>query len=119
MYCDVALPVPLDAVFTYRVNDHSPVVGGRVLVPFREKRLVGIVTELHDRPQTIDIKAIIHALDQQPVLDCTLMQLGQWIVQGKLKHRETIVEGLEAAPDALNKLFDGDNFGKLIVKVAD
>jgi len=79
MYCDVALPVPLDAVFTYRVNDHSPVVGGRVLVPFREKRLVGIVTELHDRPQTIDIKAIIHALDQQPVLDCTLMQLGQWI----------------------------------------
>ena len=79
MYCDVALPVPLDAVFTYRVNDHAPVVGGRVLVPFREKRLVGIVTELHDRPQTIDIKPILHSLDQQPVLDCTLMQLGQWI----------------------------------------
>jgi len=47
------------------------------------------------------------------------MQLGQWIVQGKIKHRETIVEGLEAAPEALNKLFDGENIGKLIVKVAD
>jgi primosomal protein N' (replication factor Y) len=78
-YADVALPVPLDAVFTYRVADSTPVVGGRVLVPFREKRLVGIVTELHERPQTIEIKPILQALDQQPVLDCTLMQLGQWI----------------------------------------
>src|ERR1700749_4401241 len=78
-YADIALPVPLDAVFTYRVGEHAPVVGGRVLVPFREKRLVGIVTELHDREQTIVIKPIIHALDQQPVLDCALMQLGQWI----------------------------------------
>lgn len=78
-YADIALPVPLDAVFTYRVGDHSPVVGGRVLVPFREKRLVGIVTELHDREQTIEIKPILHVLDQQAVLDCTLMQLGHWM----------------------------------------
>jgi NADPH-dependent curcumin reductase CurA len=35
-----------------------------------------------------------------------------------LKHRETIVEGLENAPSALNKLFDGANMGKLLVKVA-
>lgn len=47
------------------------------------------------------------------------MQLGQWIMQGKIKHRETVVEGLESAPEALNKLFDGANLGKLIVKVAD
>jgi primosomal protein N' (replication factor Y) len=79
LFADIALPVPLDAVFTYRVGEHSPVVGGRVLVPFREKRLVGVVTEIHDREQTIEIKPILQALDQQPVLDCTLMQLGQWI----------------------------------------
>ena len=46
-------------------------------------------------------------------------QLSQWIVEGKLKSRETIVEGLEEAPEALNYLFDGDNIGKLIVKIAD
>ncbi|HET9697876.1 MAG TPA: hypothetical protein VFP40_13475, partial [Terriglobales bacterium] len=43
LYCDVALPVPLDAVFTYRLGEHTAVIGGRVLVPFREKRLAGIV----------------------------------------------------------------------------
>jgi len=46
-------------------------------------------------------------------------QLGQWLKEGKLKHRETIVEGLEKAPEAINYLFDGNNIGKLIVKIAD
>ena len=44
-------------------------------------------------------------------------QLGQWKMFGKLKDRETIVEGLEKAPDAINMLFTGANIGKLIVKV--
>jgi NADPH-dependent curcumin reductase CurA len=48
-----------------------------------------------------------------------VMQLAQWISQGKIKHRETIVDGLENAPDALNKLFDGDNYGKLLIKVSE
>ncbi|HWR16152.1 MAG TPA: primosomal protein N' [Terriglobales bacterium] len=78
-YCDVALPVPLDAVFTYRVGDHIPVVGGRVLVPFRQKRLAGIVVELHDREQAIEIKPIIQVLDQRPVLEPILLDLGKWI----------------------------------------
>jgi len=40
-------------------------------------------------------------------------------MEGKLKHRDTIVEGLEQAPTAVNLLFDGGNLGKLLVKVAD
>jgi hypothetical protein len=44
-------------------------------------------------------------------------QLGQWKMFGKLKDRETIVEGLEKAPEAINMLFTGGNTGKLIVKV--
>jgi NADPH-dependent curcumin reductase CurA len=44
-------------------------------------------------------------------------QLGKWKMFGKLKDRETIVEGLEKAPDAINMLFTGANIGKLIVKV--
>ncbi|HYY69862.1 MAG TPA: hypothetical protein VE734_09020, partial [Terriglobales bacterium] len=43
-FCDVALPVPLGTCFTYRLNGAEPVVGGRVLVPFRKLRLPGIVT---------------------------------------------------------------------------
>jgi NADPH-dependent curcumin reductase len=44
-------------------------------------------------------------------------QLGQWKMFGKLRDRETIVEGLEKAPEAINMLFTGGNIGKLIVKV--
>jgi hypothetical protein len=40
-------------------------------------------------------------------------------MEGRLKHRETVVEGLENAPAALNQLFDGTNVGKLVVKVAE
>jgi NADPH-dependent curcumin reductase CurA len=46
-----------------------------------------------------------------------IAQLGQWVAEGKVKDRHTVVEGLERAPEAVNMLFDGDNFGKLIVKV--
>ncbi|MCR9262371.1 MAG: NADP-dependent oxidoreductase [Pseudomonadaceae bacterium] len=45
--------------------------------------------------------------------------LGQWIKEGKLKYRETVVEGIEKAPDAFRMLFTGENFGKLMVKVAE
>ncbi|MGC1617941.1 MAG: NADP-dependent oxidoreductase [Candidatus Acidiferrum sp.] len=45
------------------------------------------------------------------------MELGKWKMMGKLKDRETIIEGLEKAPEAINMLFTGGNTGKLIVKV--
>ena len=79
-FCDVALPVPLDAVFTYRVPDGmEPVVGGRVLVPFRQQRLSGIVVEVHDRKSDVQTKNVISVLDAQPALDELLLGLGKWI----------------------------------------
>ena len=79
-FCDVALPVPLDMVFTYRVPaDATPVVGGRVLVPFRQQRMTGIVVELHDRKPTVTIKNVLSVLDDVSVLDDQLLRLGRWI----------------------------------------
>jgi primosomal protein N' (replication factor Y) len=79
-FCDVALPVPLDMVFTYRVPaDAAPVVGGRVLVPFRQQRMTGIVVELHDRKPTVTIKNVLSVLDDVSVLDDQLLRLGRWI----------------------------------------
>lgn len=46
------------------------------------------------------------------------MVMGGWIGSGKLKSREDIVDGLENFPDAFQKLFTGENNGKLILKVA-
>jgi primosomal protein N' (replication factor Y) (superfamily II helicase) len=90
LFCDVALAVPLDMVFTYAIPaGMEPVVGGRVLVPFRQQRMSGIVVELHDRPpqvvtsqiaaSQIKIKKVIEALDLSPVLDEQLLKLGKWI----------------------------------------
>jgi len=46
-------------------------------------------------------------------------KLVDWVAAGKLKYRETIVDGLENAPEYFNWLFQGKNFGKLIVRVAE
>jgi primosomal protein N' (replication factor Y) len=85
LFCDVALAVPLDMAFTYAIPPGmEPVVGGRVLVPFRQQRMSGIVVELHDRPPQVNaspikIKKVIEALDLSPVLDEQLLKLGNWI----------------------------------------
>ena len=48
-----------------------------------------------------------------------LRQMAQWIHEGKLKHRETIVEGIENAPRAFIGMLQGENIGKQLVKIAD
>jgi len=44
--------------------------------------------------------------------------LAGWMKDGKLKSKEDIVQGLENFPLALNMLFEGKNFGKLVLQVA-
>ena len=48
-----------------------------------------------------------------------ITEMAGWMAAGRLKSREEIVEGLETFPDALLKLFAGENTGKLVLKVAD
>ena len=43
--------------------------------------------------------------------------MGGWLAAGKLKSREDVVEGLQNFPEAFNKLFEGSNNGKLVLKV--
>jgi primosomal protein N' (replication factor Y) len=81
-FCDVAVPVPLDMVFTYRVPEGFCLVpGSRVVVPFRRQRLVGIVTSLYDRAPKIPAKDVLGVLDEAdaPALGAELLRLGKWI----------------------------------------
>lgn len=57
---------------------------------------------------------IIDYLDRFPAAQ---MEMAGWILEGKIKSSEHIVQGLEKAPDALNLLFSGGNTGKVIVKL--
>lgn len=45
--------------------------------------------------------------------------MSQWLQDGKLKYKQDIVKGLENAIHAFIGLFQGDNFGKLIVQISD
>ncbi len=47
------------------------------------------------------------------------IDLMQWFSKGKLKYREDIMEGLEYAPRAINKLFEGLNNGTLLIKIVE
>ena len=46
-------------------------------------------------------------------------RLARWLAEGRLAYREDIVDGLENAPAAFQRLFDGRNFGKLLVRVSE
>jgi len=81
LFCDVALPVPLDQAFTYAVNGVVPVVGARVLVPFSGQRLMGVVVRVHEDAPAYDfeIKPVQQVLDDAALLPDELMKLAEWI----------------------------------------
>jgi len=80
LFCDVALPVPLDQAFTYELGELEVEVGARVVVPFAGQRLVGVVVGLHDvRPEDVAVKRVEQVMDEVALLSDELMELGKWI----------------------------------------
>jgi hypothetical protein len=45
-------------------------------------------------------------------------EIARWMTEGKFKSKEDLVEGIETFPATLNRLFTGENFGKLVLRVA-
>jgi primosomal protein N' (replication factor Y) len=81
-FCDVVVPVPLDAHFTYRIDaSHPPPLGGRVIVPFRNEKMIGVVTRLHDEPPPVEAKTIERILDDEAIVSPQLLELARWISQ--------------------------------------
>jgi primosomal protein N' (replication factor Y) len=80
---DVALPVPLPTLFTYEVPPElaaSAQPGARVLVPFRNKSLAGVIVRRAENaaPGT-KLRRITRVLDSVPALTPKLIELGNWI----------------------------------------
>ncbi len=100
LFCDVALAVPLDMVFTYAVPPGmEPVVGGRVLVPFRQQRLSGVVVELHDRPPQVKTKSIEGEQDQRCTCHhCTQVLLTLFECRGPLPRDTNFVAARSPPP---------------------
>ncbi len=82
-YCEVALPVPLDHTFTYAVREEqAPQRGARVIVPFRNEKLIGVVTAVGAKaPADMELRYLEAVLDEEPLLGEHLLELGEWTAQ--------------------------------------
>jgi len=80
-YCEVALPVPLDRTFTYAVPEYEqPARGARVIAPFRNEKLIGVVTATGvAEPTEFAAKSLEAVLDDEPLLGEHLLELAEWI----------------------------------------
>ncbi|OLO37097.1 NADP-dependent oxidoreductase [Alkalihalophilus pseudofirmus] len=68
--------------------------------------------------RSILLKGFIYS-DYQDRFEEGRKALAEWLKEGKIKYKETIVEGIENAPDALLGLFRGDNLGKQLVRLGE
>ena len=59
---------------------------------------------------------VLDWLDRYPE---AFARLAAWLDEGRMIYREHVIGGLEKAPEGLGMLFEGRNFGKLVVKVAE
>jgi len=64
----------------------------------------------------IQLKGFI-VFDFQSRMDEFYRDMGQWLAGGQVTAHETVVEGLEAMPDAFRGLFSGRNVGKMLVRL--
>jgi len=82
-YCEIALPVPLRSTFTYAIPQHlvnADLVGSRVVVPFRNRAMVGVVVALvSNPPEGKKTREIVELLDATPALPSKLIDLGMWL----------------------------------------
>ena len=107
-----------DAVFTQLNVDARVAVCGQISQYNAEE----LPTGPRKLGQLIQKRATVEGFliqDFAPRFEQATRQLGRWVQNGDITYRETVTEGLEHAPEAFLGLFEGENIGKQLVKVAD
>jgi primosomal protein N' (replication factor Y) len=94
--CEVALPVPLDRTFTYAVHEGQlPQRGARVIVPFRNEKLIGVVTGVNvETPADFEVRYLDAVLDDEPLLSDHLLELAEWMAQYYLAPLGEVLRGM-------------------------
>ncbi len=81
-FARVIVPGPLEEPLSYHVPDALIgliAAGSRVLIPLQRRTVTGVVLEIVTEKPAVKTKAIIDRLDDQPILDHSLLQLAKWI----------------------------------------
>jgi primosomal protein N' (replication factor Y) (superfamily II helicase) len=84
LFADIALPTPLDRLFTYSIPPSfasRAARGSRATVSFGSRRLTGVILNVHStQPEPgLAVKDIFRILDDAPVLDENMLSLAKWI----------------------------------------
>jgi primosomal protein N' (replication factor Y) len=72
----------MDQPFTYLLPQtlrHRVRVGSRLIVPFGSRKLTGIAVRVHDNDPGMNVREAWRLLDEEPVLEEHLIQLGRWM----------------------------------------
>jgi primosomal protein N' (replication factor Y) len=80
----VALPLPLDRLFTYRLPDDArvPARGARVVVGFGRRRLVGFAIDAaEEAPEGVRLRRVERVVDAEPVLSESEWALAEWMAR--------------------------------------
>jgi primosomal protein N' (replication factor Y) len=95
-YCEVALPVPLERTFTYAVRESQhPRRGARVIAPFRNEKLIGVVTALGTvAPAEFEARFLEAVLDEEPLLSDGLLALAEWMARYYLAPLGEVLRGM-------------------------
>lgn len=106
----------LDAVLT-RINFKARIVICGAISQYNNKEAVkgpaNYLALLVNRARMEGFVVMDHAKDYGKAAQ----EMAGWLAAGKVKSKEDVVEGLETFPETLLKLFSGENFGKLVLKV--
>lgn len=60
-----------------------------------------------------------NVMDHWDLFPEALKQVGEWVHSGRVKYRTHELQGLDACPEALLRMYSGDHLGKLVVRIAD
>ena len=97
--------------------------------PFARFAFCGMISQYNDTEPSVGPTNIINVVgkrlrfegfivsDHFGEMPAFLADMSKWIAEGKIVWRETIDDGIEAAPGAFMKLFKGENVGKMLVKL--
>ncbi len=103
------------ALARMRVHGRIPLCGA-ISQYNAEERQPGPENFLAVLPNRLTIRGFI-VLDHFGLLKQFTAEAGPWVKSGELKYRETIVDGIERMPDAFIGLLEGENIGKMLVRV--
>ena len=78
---EVALPLPVQTLFSYRLPEgwDTPAPGVRVVVPFGARRVIGVVASEGEGTPDRKLKDVFEPLDEAPLVGPALLELAAWV----------------------------------------